>query len=190
MGRVTDAVAAARHCVELDPLATGRLARVGYILALCGRHEEAIEQCEKSLELNPAGSVPHEMLAWVYIGDGLYAEALASFEKTTAHLRAARTLRLGLAHALVGHTEVARGIAEDHELVEDGMMPPGNTSYYLGAIWAALGNVDRAFRWMELAYQQHLFPMTYARVDPVWANLRTDPRFAELLGRMDPRRGG
>lgn len=184
MGRVTEAVAEARRSVELDPLAAGRLAHVGHILSLCGRHEEAIEQCEKSLELNPAGSVPYETLGWIHIRQGLYGEALAAFEKTRTHLPAARMLRLGLTHALMGHTEVARQIVEERESLEVGVLPPGNTSYYLAAIRAALGNFDRAFSWMERASEQRLFPMTYVKVDPVWSGLRSDPRFTGLLGRM------
>jgi len=184
LGRVREAVAEARRSVQLDPLVAGRLAHIGHILSLCGRDDEAIEQCAKSLELNPAGSAPFETLGWIHIRQGQYSEALAAFEKARTHLPAARMLRLGLAHALIGHTEVARQIVEEHEPLEVGVLPPGNTSYYLAAIWAALGNFDRAFAWMDRARKQRLFPMTYVKVDPLWSGLRSDPRFAELLGRM------
>ena len=50
-------------------------------------------------------------------------------------------------------------------------------------IWAALGDKDEAFRSLETAYEQHTIGL--AAVDPVFDPLRSDPRFAELLRKMN-----
>ena len=56
--------------------------------------------------------------------------------------------------------------------------PAAVASYY-----AELGENDKAFFWLERAYNEHLIPF-YIKVQPAFDNLRSDPRYAELLHRM------
>ena len=181
-GRFAEAIAAARRTVELDPLDLPFQGYTANVLSLCGRHDEAIEQCQKALELDPARSPAYEALAWSYLRKGMYADATAAFEQIRSQSPSAQSLRLGLTQALMGNVEAARRVAEEHE--GDLQPPPGNTSFYVAAIWAALADPDRAFEWLERASGQRLFALTYIKIDPLWSGLHSDPRFLVLLKRM------
>jgi hypothetical protein len=48
----------------------------------------------------------------------------------------------------------------------------------------AVGNKDRAFFWLQKAYEEHNWCILYLTMDPDWAPLRADPRFRELIRRV------
>jgi hypothetical protein len=56
-----------------------------------------------------------------------------------------------------------------------------------------LGEKDRAFEWLERAYEKHNAAMLRLKVEPPWEQLRNDPRFQgrvaphEVPGRLDAR---
>jgi len=54
---------------------------------------------------------------------------------------------------------------------------------FVGANLAA-GNKDQAFVWLEKAYSQHSNILMTLRVDPMYDDLRSDPRFQSLLRRV------
>jgi len=55
---------------------------------------------------------------------------------------------------------------------------------FLALVYAGLGEKDQAFAWLEKAYEEHSFQMQYLKVEPRWDNLRSDPRFADLVHRV------
>jgi adenylate cyclase len=57
-------------------------------------------------------------------------------------------------------------------------------SYWPAAIYAGLGDKDRAFELMEESFRQHSGNLTCLKPDPFWDDLRSDPRYADLLRRM------
>jgi hypothetical protein len=58
------------------------------------------------------------------------------------------------------------------------------TAYGVGLVHAGLGDKDEAFRWLEKAFEERSHWLVWLRLDPRWDNLRGDPRFAEMVGRM------
>ena len=56
--------------------------------------------------------------------------------------------------------------------------------YSIAGIYARVGEKDRAFDWLNRAYQERSFPLVSLKVDPSLDNLRLDPRFQDLLGRV------
>jgi hypothetical protein len=52
-------------------------------------------------------------------------------------------------------------------------------------IYAALGDKDKAIEWLEKAYAEREYYLTYAKVDPAFDPVRSDPRFQDLLRRMN-----
>jgi two-component SAPR family response regulator len=89
---------------------------------------------------------------------------------TQAHLEAA-----------AGHREEAEKIIEDirtnHELME-------NDYRGMAIIYAALGEIDTAFEWLELSYQRREASLCSMKVDPKMEPLRKDPRFNEMLRKV------
>ena len=59
------------------------------------------------------------------------------------------------------------------------------SSFSRATIYIGLGETDLAFKWLEQAYQERLWYMTLLAVDPLFDRLRGDPRFTDLLRRMN-----
>jgi hypothetical protein len=56
---------------------------------------------------------------------------------------------------------------------------------YASIYYAQLGDKDQAFVWLEKAYEKHEVAMILLKVYPSWDPLRDDPRFQDLLRRMN-----
>ena len=56
--------------------------------------------------------------------------------------------------------------------------------YYIALAYAAVGEDDRAFEWLEEAYKSRDEGLLYAPVDPSWDRLRDDPRLIAMMARV------
>jgi hypothetical protein len=52
-------------------------------------------------------------------------------------------------------------------------------------VYIGLGEKDQAFAWLEKAYQAHSNDMSNLKADPTFDPIRSDPRFQDLLRRMN-----
>jgi hypothetical protein len=77
--------------------------------------------------------------------------------------------------------------AEAHMAVQKltGLSDQSVVSYSVAVVYAGLGEKDRAFEWLERAYKGHDNDMSFLKVDPPLDPLRSDPRFQDLLRRMN-----
>jgi hypothetical protein len=88
---------------------------------------------------------------------------------------------LGSAHARAGNLDVASGILEDLLSRSDREAVAPRCFAYL---YGAMGERDRAFEWMEKAYEARDSGLFFMRVNPLYDPLRSDPRFHEMLRRL------
>ncbi len=72
-------------------------------------------------------------------------------------------------------------LEELKELSKQRYVSPDSIAY----IYAGLNDKDQAFEWLERAYQERSLCMTLLNFETVWDNLRPDPRFKDLLKRMN-----
>jgi len=178
-GRKEEAFAEMKRTQEIDPLTPTYPADLGWQYWLAGRNDDAISEARKSLELNPNFAVALAVVGYGYAAKGMYDEAIS------AHQRAATADKhwrwpLGRTYALAGRKEEARKLAR--ELQKDPM--PIN-AFGLAGIYAALGEKDEAFRWLETAYQLRFSWMPWITIDHSFAPLRGDPRFQEMVQRVN-----
>ena len=183
MGRQEEAMAENQLAVELDPLSARLNFNFGQKLWWSGDHERAIEQLKKALEFDADFAWTHIALAQAYAWRGMYAESLAICEKVATllggnpHSRALRSLIL----AMAGKTEEAKTIL--NELNERPKLDH-MTLIRSAESWSALGEKDKAFQFLEAAYQDRASPLIYLDVRPTFNNIRSDPRFADLRRRI------
>jgi TolB-like protein/Flp pilus assembly protein TadD len=183
-GRFDEAIDAMKTGVKLDPLSSAYNNHVANMYSCSGQVEKAIEQREKTLELAPRFVVTIEDLAEDYLSMSMYPEAVATIEKGMS--LAGRTQRsmalLGRAYALSGRK------AEAETLLQE-LQERATSEYILptcfAGVYASLGNTDEAFRWLEKAYQERNWGMVWLKISPSWDSLRSDPRFDDLLKRMN-----
>jgi DNA-binding winged helix-turn-helix (wHTH) protein/TolB-like protein/Tfp pilus assembly protein PilF len=179
--RFDEAVAEARHTQELEPLSFIASSHLGWILYLSGRNDEAIATCTKILNLDPNSFPARRYLGLAYEQKGMYPQAVEEFQKGVKLSGSPLMLALlGHAYAASGKTAEARQVLTDlHELETRRYVSP----YTVAAIYTGLGERDQAFKWLERAYEERDVWLMNLKVDPVFAKLRADKRFQDLLTR-------
>jgi DNA-binding winged helix-turn-helix (wHTH) protein/TolB-like protein/Flp pilus assembly protein TadD len=185
--RFDEAVAEAKRTSELEPLSFTASSHLGWILYLAGRTDEAITQCAKILSLDPNSFPAHRYLGLAYEQKGMYPQAIAEFQKGVKLSGSPLVLALlGHAYAVSGKTAEARAVLSDlHDLSEapDVSARRYVSPYTVAAIYTGLGEKDQAFRWLERAFEERDVWLMNLKVDPVFAKLRSDKRFQDLLTR-------
>ncbi len=181
--QVGTAILEAQLGVELDPLSAGLIFRLGQKLCYRRDYDRALEQLQKALEFDPNFVWTHGLLAQVYAWKGMYEESLAACEKV-ANLRGdspySRTLR-SLILAIAGKTDEAKVILNKlkrHPKLDSIAL------VYLAETYSVLGEKDEAFEFLEAAYKETVRLLMFLGNRPAFDNLRSDPRYADLLRRM------
>ena len=185
VGRVAEAVEEAKHARELDPLSLPINNALAGRLLVAGRYEEALQQVRQTLELDPHFAPAYQTLGWAYLKTGKRQDAIRDFRQAVAissNNDGDFLLDLGFAYAVNGESDEARRVlAKLKELNRRGLMPSGS----LGILYGALGDKDKAFRWLEKAYQERDPELTYLKVpNRRFEPLRSDPRFLALVRRV------
>jgi eukaryotic-like serine/threonine-protein kinase len=181
VGRLGEAVVEEKRALELDPLSLIINRNVGDAFYLARQYDQAIEQYRKTLELPAANPVFHSSLGYAYLQKSMYKEALAEFEKTPAG-----AVGLGYAYAVTGRrTEAQKALDQFNELSKKRYLPARNWAI----VYAGLGEKDKAFEWLEKAYAERSlggpFLTLGIKVEPLYDPLRSDPRWIDLLRRMN-----
>jgi TolB-like protein len=183
-GRMEEAVAEIEGALESDPLSKDMRHWLGIVLWLGREYDRAIEEARRLLELDPA-YMP------AYFGMGLYCREKRLFDEAIrAHRRAAElsggapvTLGvLGLTLAQSGNTAEARALLERlHGIALKAYVPPTSFAW----IHLGLGDIDDAFTWMDRAIDARDHMMTPIKTYPFLDSIRRDPRYLELLRKMN-----
>jgi TolB-like protein len=179
VGRKDEAFAEMRQGGKLDPLAPIFAADLGWQYWFAEQYDVAIEKAEKSLELNPNFAEALCVVGYAYTAKGMYQEAVQAHKKMAAADRDWRW-PLGRTYALAGRQDEARKLAAELE-----KEPTPMNAWGLAGIYSALGDKDKAFRWLEEAYKLRFSLMPWVGKDHSFAPLRSDPRFQDLLRRMN-----
>jgi TolB-like protein/DNA-binding winged helix-turn-helix (wHTH) protein/Tfp pilus assembly protein PilF len=183
-GRHDEALFEAKQALELDPLNLMIGTWVGLRYYLARKYDRAIEQGRNTVELDPNFAAAHLLLGESHIQTGLHEQGLTELEKA-ASLSGNSPLYLaqvGVAYASAGRkTEALRIIGQLQSLSSERYVSP----YGLAQIYAALNDKQQTFRWLQAAYDDRAVWMSYLAVDPVFDRFRTDPRFKDLLRRLD-----
>ena len=180
--RFDEAIAEAKRTEELEPLSFVASSHLGWIYYLSGQNDKAIEQCRKILELDPSSFPARRYLGLAYEAKGMYPEAIAEFQ-TGVKLSGSP-----LMHALLGHAYAASGrTAEAKQVLNDLQQLQSQryvSPYTVAAIYAGLGDQAQAFKWLEKAVEERDIWLMNLKVDPVFAKLRSQRQFTDILGRI------
>ncbi len=181
MGRLDEGIAEAQRALELDPLSplTNVVLASNYLRSR--RYDEAIAQYKRALELDPNNGAAQENVAWCYTLKGMYPEALAEYKKLGEfpYLEHARLVYL---YAASGRRkEALKAIQELRRLSVRQYVDP----FDMAIAYAGLGDKDSVFEWLRKAYDERSEEMTVLKAEPFFDPLRSDPRFRDLLRRMN-----
>jgi tetratricopeptide (TPR) repeat protein len=166
----------------MDPLSPQVYWSFALSFFLGRRDEQAIEQIQKTLDLDGNYQPALYLLGRVYIELGQLAKAIAAFKKVLALNDAPLFLAaLGHAYARAGKHQDARKVLK---VLQEQSNDRYVSAYSLALIHLALGDKHQAFSCLEEAYENRCEMMTWLMVDPAFDSIRTDLRFANLLRRL------
>ena len=176
-GRMEEAERQARQAVELDPLSAATQFTLGRVLFYAGKLDEAYAAGRKMAELYPSASSSHrwQVLVAVQRGDGETALREAQLEPDDS----IRPFQLALAQYVRGDRKAAdAALADLIANSRDGL------AYQVSQVYAVRGEVDKAFEWLQIAFDNHDGGMPSLLVDPLLRGLRDDPRYKNLVAKV------
>jgi DNA-binding winged helix-turn-helix (wHTH) protein/TolB-like protein/Tfp pilus assembly protein PilF len=186
MGRLDESVFWQQRACDLQPLSFDLNAVLVMRLFIARRYNEAIEQGRKALQMISA--TPTLYFVWrSYEQQRMYEEAYLALQELIAAEKEKET------GALVSRTYAASGYEKAREVylkrrlkdLEKRAHQENFNPLDAAIVCALLGNRDEAFKWLEEAYQDHSFGLIYLKVDPELDSLRSDPRYTDLLQRIN-----
>lgn len=181
VGRFDEAIAEGKRAEELDPTSPIIGADLGRSLIRAGRYDEAIAQLNRVLALDPNFWMTYWCLGMAYQGKGQYAEAVAANRKGMT-LNRSEWLKADLIQSLIKRGERQEAVKLLNELQAESERRYVSGSA-LAVAYGSLGEKDKAFAYLNKDVDERA--SRPAVFDPVWDDLREDPRFAELVSRVE-----
>jgi DNA-binding winged helix-turn-helix (wHTH) protein/TolB-like protein/tetratricopeptide (TPR) repeat protein len=182
MGRLPEALAESQRLLELDPLSPASRNHLGWHYLYAHEFDLAIEQYKLVLALDPNFAEAHRQLAEAYSEKGRFDEAVDEMNRRFDLIgRGDEVPELRKAYSAFGWKGFwKRRLQFTIERSKHAYMSPSGTA----SIYVELRDTPEALSWLERAYREHDHDLVYLKVDHTWDNLRSEPRFQELLRRM------
>jgi len=184
-GRSAEALAEMARIRELDPIRSEPLASKSVINYHLRNYKALIEIDRALVERNANFPLAHYWLGVGYEGSGQTREAIPEYQKATELRQGDSDATAALAHAYATtgrKAEALKILLAWQRQSETSYVSP----YMIATVYAGLGDKDKAFEFLEKAYQERSPDLPYfLRADLRMDSLRSDPRFQDLVHRMN-----
>jgi tetratricopeptide (TPR) repeat protein len=184
MGRAEEALDEVRKTQKLDPLSISTQVMMGWTLYYARKYDQAVEQCRKVVDLEPNSVNAHDCLGLSYLAKRNYEKAIEEGQMAVSLSGndLARAVDLAWADALSGNRAGARNVLNEWHVNEKrSYIPP----YFFAQVHVALGEKDQGLAWLEKAYTERDSHLVQLTVDPAFDSIRSDPRFQDLMRRLE-----
>jgi tetratricopeptide (TPR) repeat protein len=184
-GREQEALAEATRAHQLDPLSATNSTVVGDVHNYARQYDEAIAVCKKVVNEDPTFAPAHSCLARAYVGKRMYPQYIEEM-KVSAQLSGDRNESEFASATEQGFRSggwkgaLTKGVEARQAQRKIGYY----SAYLIAGLYAALGDKDQAFRWLNTAYQERDQKLVGLKTDFLLDPIRSDPRFAELVRKV------
>src|SRR5688572_14439852 len=182
-GRHGEAIRSSERSCELDPLCLDVGTTAAWVRYAAGDYDVAIDQCRNTIDMDPEYVAARRLLGAAYLQAGRLGEALAELQSAATLTDGDPALLACLAH--VKGVSGARGaalslISRARRLERERYVSP----YHLAMAYVSVEQGDAAFAALDQAWLDRDPALAFVAVEPRLEPLRTDPRYTELLGRL------
>jgi len=181
-GRHERALAEIKLARELDPLSLRTNAEEGQILFYAKDYDNALDRLKKTIDLDSNFWLSHLFISRVYTEKGMHSEAVAEAKKA-AELSGNSQSDAYRAYALAKWGKLSEARAILTELLKSATetyVPPSN----IALAYNAVGEREKALEYLEKGFSERDVRMAFLKVEPQWDQLRSEPRFVDLIKRM------
>jgi len=172
LGRFDEGIRELQRAQQLDPLSMPIAYSLGEAYFFARQFDRVLEQANAMAAADPNYGGRFDLLARANAKLGRWDEALRAADRCTLV-----TLCRAVVLARAGRAEEARVLAVALEAADVAVRMP----YSIAAVYAELGEVDAAFRWLDRAAASRQSELVVVNVDPSFDRVRTDIRFARLV---------
>ena len=181
--RFDESLAELKRAQELEPLSLIISANLAENYLQSGDLNAAAAQCQRAIDLEPNWYYAHLLLSLIYLQQGRNPEALSEAEKSVELSK-----RLGTSLTFLGVVYVQTGRRAEAEAVLKELKQKYTdrkaNGYDIARIYAAMGDKDQAFEWLEKDFQSRNATMPDFLSMPPLTSLHDDPRFKDLVKRL------
>jgi TolB-like protein/Tfp pilus assembly protein PilF len=182
MGRTEEALTEFRNALQADPLSLNVMINIGWALYVAGRHDEAEAQVRMVIERDATFARAYLTLGEILEEKGRYDEAIQALQNIRQLSQdPIADMALGHVFAVSGRRAEAQRMASD---LEEKARAKQVSAFLPGVVYAGMNEKDRAFYWLERAYQERSNWLLLVRVGRRLNNLHGDPRFDDLVNRI------
>ena len=183
VGRLVEGIDEMRKALVLDPLSAHFSRWLGRFLLYAERYEAAIEQSQKTLEIEPNYFQAYLDIGAAELARGRTEESLKAFRRGQSLSAAVRSY-----DAMIVRPLVVLGELEDATAIMARLEQQAKTEYLRAEVlamgFAALGDLEKAFDCLQQALDAHSAGLIYLHLDPAYGPLRSDPRFADMVRKI------
>ena len=181
IGQFERALEEVNHVNRLDPLNIDKSKVIGDIHYLARRYDKAAEEYKKSVNIAPNNPAYHNWLGRAYRELSKYEDAMEEFQKALELTNSSPGTDIAITYAKMGNTVEAEAVLEKVlELSKQEYVSPVS----IASAYFYLDKNDRAFEWMNKAFEDRDFYLATLKVDPAFDRVRTDPRYTALLKKV------
>jgi TolB-like protein/Flp pilus assembly protein TadD len=177
-GKIPQAITAMNKAIELDPLNGYAWANIGLFLTEIRDYTAARRALERALAITPSSDAFHFALGQLDLLQGKLTDALAEFQKQGDE--GVRRMGDAMIEHASGHEK--QSLQALKELIAK---RANDMAYQVGDVYAWRGDKDKAFEWLERAYQQRDSGLNGVAYDPLLAGLQGDSRYGALLKKLE-----
>jgi serine/threonine protein kinase/TolB-like protein/tetratricopeptide (TPR) repeat protein len=178
-GRAEQSARECNRALELDPFNASLISCLGFHYFLAGDEKKALQATRRALEFDPKHGWSLMTMGWIYEQKGMFQEALSALRKSWDCTL--RTASIAHAFARSGNRATAEKILGEllAESTRKYISP-----YDIAVIYTGLDDQERAFEWLNRAYEEHAGFLLFVNSDPRFKPLRSAPQFKDLVRRM------
>ena len=180
--RFDEAIANSIKARDLDPFSAVAEVNVARIYYYARQYDKALEPLKNSLNKDPNYTAAKYILGLVYVQQNKYDEATKIFEELYASDSKSYAAALGFVYGKSGRRADALRVLNELEKESEKSYVPAQEKAIINI---GLGDKEAAFLLLEKGYQDRFAILPAINVEPLFDDLRDDPRFKDLLTRMN-----
>jgi TolB-like protein/Tfp pilus assembly protein PilF len=188
VGRHEEAMPLGKRALELDPLSLLMNMTPALIFYLARQYDRSVEVLQRIIDMEPNFPAAHSVLGNAYAQAGMYKDAMAEYQKVLELSKGVSVVETAMkaiiAHAYARWGKRSRALKMLDQVTKASARGICVSPYSIAGVYAALGQSEPAFEWLNRAYEQHDLQLVSLKVDPSLDGVRSDPRFADLVRRV------